>query len=348
MEQCDLSVIIPIYNGGRFLKATLDSILGQTYRNYELILVDDGSTDNTSVICDEYSKKDERIKVLHQKNGGMSNARDNGYKIALNNTSILFLDADDIFVENMFEDMMKHKDAEIVCICYKNVNTDKIMSYQFDVSVVKTEQMTGKELMPRYLEPGDSMGKVGNFVGMMFSREFYKKMDPIIRAAQNILPQNYLNDVYCGPRFLMNANRVVLLDGIYMAHRISKYTDSRLMKPNDLHYELALANKMNIEYYKSCNCDLAYDEHLIGFYLVILKLWYQAVTREKDDSKKRRCVEMIDDYYSEYYNELKELRCNSFNDKMIKVSIMLWKINKSLWRFTVGTLRYEFMYRLQV
>lgn len=69
-NKCELSIIIPIYNGSRFLRETLDSALNQTYKEYELILVDDGSTDETTQICDEYAAKDSRIKVRHQKNGG--------------------------------------------------------------------------------------------------------------------------------------------------------------------------------------------------------------------------------------------------------------------------------------
>ena len=126
MRQCELSVIVPVYNGERFLEDTLNSILRQTYKDFELILIDDGSTDNTPRICEKYAQKDERIKVLHQRNSGQSDARYNGYKMALDNTSILFLDADDIFSPDMFEAIMNYKEAELVCVCYKNINSDRI------------------------------------------------------------------------------------------------------------------------------------------------------------------------------------------------------------------------------
>ena len=107
MCQRELSVVIPIYNGERFLRDTLDSILRQTYSNYELILVDDGSTDSTPGICDEYAQRDNRVKVIHQENMGMSKARDVGCQMAMPDTSIAFLDGDDIFFNDMFENMMK-------------------------------------------------------------------------------------------------------------------------------------------------------------------------------------------------------------------------------------------------
>ena len=89
-SQCELSIIIPIYNGERYLRDTLDSVIGQSFTNYELILVDDGSTDTTGVICEEYAQRDSRIKVLHQRNQGMSKARDAGYQMSLPDTRKAF------------------------------------------------------------------------------------------------------------------------------------------------------------------------------------------------------------------------------------------------------------------
>lgn len=70
-----LSIIIPIYNAEQFIRRCIDSILEQTYTDFELLLIDDGSTDDSSRICDVYSENDSRIKVFHKKNGGVSSAR---------------------------------------------------------------------------------------------------------------------------------------------------------------------------------------------------------------------------------------------------------------------------------
>lgn len=89
-----ISVIIPVYNTERFLRRCIDSVLAQSYTDFELILVDDGSNDNSGSICDEYADKDNRIKVLHQDNGGASRARQTGVKASCGEW-ITFVDSDD-------------------------------------------------------------------------------------------------------------------------------------------------------------------------------------------------------------------------------------------------------------
>ena len=80
-----ISIIVPIYNIQEYLEKCVKSIQKQTYNNLEIILVDDGSTDNCKNMCDEFALKDERIKVIHKKNGGLSSARNEGIKKATGN-----------------------------------------------------------------------------------------------------------------------------------------------------------------------------------------------------------------------------------------------------------------------
>jgi cellulose synthase/poly-beta-1,6-N-acetylglucosamine synthase-like glycosyltransferase len=89
-----VSIIIPIYKVEKYIHRCIDSIINQTYKNLEIILVDDGSPDNCGLICDAYKKKDKRIKVIHKKNGGLSEARNEGLKIA-SGEYIGFIDSDD-------------------------------------------------------------------------------------------------------------------------------------------------------------------------------------------------------------------------------------------------------------
>ena len=105
-KQSVLSVIVPVYNVEKYLDRCIKSIAGQTYTNLEIILVDDGSTDHCREICDEWSRKDTRIQVLHKKNGGLVSARKAGLKTA-SGQYIAYVDSDDWIEENMYERMME-------------------------------------------------------------------------------------------------------------------------------------------------------------------------------------------------------------------------------------------------
>lgn len=108
MSQLDMlvSIIVPAYNAQLHLAECLDSLLKQTYSNLQIIVVDDGSTDNTAVICDEYRKKDERIVVIHKENEGVSAARNTGINVAVGEC-IQFVDADDLLVAYAIEHVVQ-------------------------------------------------------------------------------------------------------------------------------------------------------------------------------------------------------------------------------------------------
>lgn len=101
-----ISVIVPVYNVEPYLRKCVDSILNQTYRNLEIILVDDGSPDGCPAICDEYAEKDERVKVIHKKNGGLSDARNAGMAVA-RGEYLSFVDSDDMLPPDAMEILIK-------------------------------------------------------------------------------------------------------------------------------------------------------------------------------------------------------------------------------------------------
>lgn len=119
-----ISVIVPVYNVEKYLSKCINSILDQTHKNLEIILIDDGSTDNSGKLCDEYYNKDKRIKVIHQKNGGLSVARNSGLEIATGEY-IMFIDSDDYYEKKSCEllyNEIKRKDADYVIGNYIHVN----------------------------------------------------------------------------------------------------------------------------------------------------------------------------------------------------------------------------------
>lgn len=106
-----VSIVIPVYNVEEYLRECIDSVLRQTYSNLEIILVDDGSTDNSGTICEEYKKTDSRIKAIHRENGGLSAARNTGMEAATGEY-IYFLDSDDYIVDVTIERLISTAQAE--------------------------------------------------------------------------------------------------------------------------------------------------------------------------------------------------------------------------------------------
>ena len=116
-----ISIIVPVYNVEKYLRRCVDSILAQTYQNIEVLLVDDGSPDNSGAICDEYAEKDSRVRVFHKPNGGVSSARNLGLKEAKGDY-IGFVDADDYIDKTMYEVLLCNliKENSDISICSYN------------------------------------------------------------------------------------------------------------------------------------------------------------------------------------------------------------------------------------
>ena len=109
-----ISVIIPVYNVEKFIDRCINSLINQTYKNLEIILVDDGSPDNCPGLCDDWAKKDNRIKVVHKQNGGLSDARNAGLERSTGDY-IMFVDSDDFVDETICEVLLndlKNNDAD--------------------------------------------------------------------------------------------------------------------------------------------------------------------------------------------------------------------------------------------
>ena len=136
MEKGLISVIIPVYNVEKYLRECLDSVLAQTYTDYEVIMVDDGSTDASGAICDEYAARDERFRVIHKENGGASTARNAGLNAAAGEF-LYFLDSDDLLCADAFRKMLccaLDNNADLVFIeaeTFNEDNTDRKGSYYY-------------------------------------------------------------------------------------------------------------------------------------------------------------------------------------------------------------------------
>lgn len=126
MDSPLVSIIVPVYNVERYIHRAIDSIISQSYKNLEIILVDDGSLDNCPHICDEYALKDNRIKVIHKKNGGLSDARNVGIDI-INGEYITFVDSDDYIATNAIERLIQEirvQNTDALCCSYYLIDSN--------------------------------------------------------------------------------------------------------------------------------------------------------------------------------------------------------------------------------
>ena len=146
MNDALISIIIPVYNVEKYINRCLESVINQTYKNIEIILVDDGSPDRSGEICENFSKTDSRIKVFHKMNGGLSDARNYGVKKA-NGAYITFIDSDDYVSVNYITylyNILQKNHADISCCCMVKTNTDSTQ-YTVNTCLPEEQLFTGWE-----------------------------------------------------------------------------------------------------------------------------------------------------------------------------------------------------------
>ena len=152
-----ISIVIPVYNVEKYLKECIESILKQTYTDYEVILVDDGSTDNSSFICDEYADNYSFISVIHKPNGGQADARNVGLRHA-KGEYILFIDSDDYISDNcFFEDIYDVSEGnDIICFKFQKYfeNTKRMSACTFTIPEFDNND---KSLIIRKLSANDAL-----------------------------------------------------------------------------------------------------------------------------------------------------------------------------------------------
>lgn len=151
-----VSVIVPVYNVEQYLEKCVNSIRNQTYKNLEIILVDDGTPDDSDVLCDVLAKIDDRIKVIHKENGGLSDARNAGLDVA-EGEYIAFVDGDDFIHPKMYETMvhvMEEDGSDMVLCEYAQVDENADIDEELEVAEESTWRFRGRQLQQLYFEDG--------------------------------------------------------------------------------------------------------------------------------------------------------------------------------------------------
>lgn len=188
MDEKLVSVIIPAYNIEDYIGRCLDSIISQTYKNLEIIVVDDGSRDYTGEILDNYAKKDRRIKVIHKENGGVSSARNKGIEAA-EGDYIGFIDGDDLIEPGMYKtlvDLLEEENADIAHCGYQMVFPDRVDYYHNTgkKKIQTTEEGLKDLLSGEMIEPG--------LVNKLYKKELIKncRLNETVKINEDLL-MNY-------------------------------------------------------------------------------------------------------------------------------------------------------------
>ena len=213
-----ISVIIPIYNVEKYLKECIDSVIAQTYKNIEIILVDDGATDQSGEICDQYAVKDQRIKVIHKVNGGLSDARNAGIDAAIGRY-YSFIDGDDFIESDMLE--------TLYCSIVQN---------KADISVCNIKRIYEDGEIESFYEPTDNeivLEELDRFKTLNQPSVCNKMFSAYLFKSTRFIKGKYYEDTFIYHELLYLAEKVVLTGKIgywYRERRESilgygKYTD---------------------------------------------------------------------------------------------------------------------------
>ena len=230
-----ISVIVPIYNKENLMRKCLDSIQAQTFQNYECLLIDDGSTDGSSAICDEYAIKDSRFKAFHKENGGVSSARQFGIDHAYGEYTI-HADPDDWVEPTMLEDLYKKakdEDADMV-ICDYFVNTYKGQQYMCQKPTSMHHDVVLRELFGRIH---------GSCCNKLIKRSCYEEYG--IEFPHDL---SFCEDEYVMASLLKENIRVEYLSNAYyhyfrdnpssLSRRYTKKTYEEDLRARDMYYDL--------------------------------------------------------------------------------------------------------------
>ena len=239
MRETQVSIVIPVYNVETYLRQCLDSVLGQTFSNFEVLLVNDGSTDNSGVICQEYARLDSRFKYFEKENGGVSDARNSGLDL-VQGDYVTFLDADDFLFEDHLEKLYiatTLSDADIMIGGYSRFDGSDFYLYKDHFKRDSLISFTSTQAI-QFL---DSMLDIQFFnfstaCGKLFKRTLFKELRfPLGRYAEN---QFIMWKLY------LNAERIYAFNGDSYVYRINKNGMSSVFSLKHLDYIEALEERI--------------------------------------------------------------------------------------------------------
>ena len=267
MEEKRVSIIVPVYNVEKYINACVDSLVNQTYKNLEIILVDDGSTDNSGSICDDYAKKDSRVKVIHKENGGASSSRKMGIESSTGDY-IVTLDSDDWIdletVEVCINKTEEYVDTDCVMFSYKReYDTKSFETHIFDGDKVfigaDAEDLVYRRLFGLIGDELASPEKADSVVPCcmkLYKREFALKGKYV-----NVKLIGSADDTIFNMYALHGAKKIVYVDKCFYHYRKQGGTVTTTYRPNLVEQWNNLFNMMG-EIIKEKNLPQKYEKAL--------------------------------------------------------------------------------------
>lgn len=303
-----ISVIVPVYNAEKYLSKCIKSIINQTYKNLEIILVDDGSTDSSPKICDEFADKDERIKVIHKANGGVSSARNAGLN-CFNGEYVTFIDSDDYIESNMFEliaEAIKGKDVDLVFIREKSVNLEGKTIY------INGDSPSGKIL---YFDREKAEERIIKMqINGMCDKTYKRSLIENIRVLEG---KKHGEDLLFNIQVLERVKTVALVDEILYSYVSNE--DSITHIPFNEHTADGLFFKDETEKIIEKNfpqyLDLAKRRSFVARQVVLRKIF-----KEKLQEQQKDLTEEVTHYLDEKYETV-----SSFLSKKEKIEYIVYK-----------------------
>ena len=269
-----ISVIVPVYNVRPYLEKCFDSIARQSYQNLEIILVDDGSTDGSGELCEDLSKRDGRVRVIHKKNGGLGSARNAGIDAA-RGAILSFVDSDDWIEPGMYETLsgiMCRENAQIIACGIKKVSETGEVSYYQD-NLKERSVYTREEAL---LELPKNERLSNSMCNKLFRRETIQGL--------HINEQIYYEDNPFTPQCIARAERIAYTAEPFYCYFERTGSISR-KKFSEREFDRVTADRMRLEFYHEHfpQCEYAAAIAYIGSGL---KVYYQS--RRCQEARKRR------------------------------------------------------------
>lgn len=272
-----VSIIIPVYNVKKYLNECVESVVRQSYSKIEIIIVDDGSSDGSSSICDNWEKRDSRIKVIHKQNGGVSSARNKGLDIS-SGQWIAFIDSDDWIAPNYIEKLVMVASATRADV----VGCEYLLTYKS--GVISDDQIREEETY----NSKDYYAKFYSYHGIytvVHSKIFRRKTIGNIRFKEMLHGEKVVNeDVYFTRDMLDNVGRIVLIpDELYMYRQ----REGSIMHAQ--HSEKLTKLIRAIDYCISSHSENSefYDEACLMHYIAMCDNFFKLTHAEKKGWKKQ-------------------------------------------------------------